>query len=135
MIYFDTNVYLYAFSKNVDNKVQQQKSIKILEESLRLREIIVSEVILYEYAFVAKKLGESQDEIDKYLDFLKRFIKPSFNVYERVLEIMSKKDVYKSSFDVFHLAFSEYYGCKEFITFDKGFKRFKDLSKTQIVIL
>ncbi len=59
MIYFDTNVYLYAFSKNVDNKVQQQKSIKILEESLRLREIIVSEVILYEYAFVAKKLGES----------------------------------------------------------------------------
>ncbi len=53
----------------------------------------------------------------------------------RVLEIMSQKDVYKSYFDVFHLAFSEYYGCKEFITFDKGFKRFKDLSKTQIVIL
>ena len=70
MIYFDTNVYLYAFSNNIDDKNQQEKSIELLEQSLKQKEIITSEVILYEYAFVAKKLGESRDDIQNYLNFI-----------------------------------------------------------------
>ncbi len=135
MIYFDTNIYLYAFAKNIDDTNQQEKSIEILEKSLKQKEIITSEIILYEYAFVAKKLGERQEDIQNYLNFLKRFIEPSFDVYKRAIEIMNKKEAYKSSFDIFHLAFSEYHSCKKLITFDKGFKRFRELSDVEIVVL
>ena len=135
MIYFDTNVYLYAFSNNIDDKHQQEKSIEILEKSLQAKEIITSEIILYEYAFVAKKLGENQADIQNYLRFLERFIKPSFDVYKRTIEIMNQKNAYKSSFDVFHLAFSKYHNCEKLITFDKGFKKLKDLTDVEIVVL
>ncbi|MBU1667483.1 type II toxin-antitoxin system VapC family toxin [bacterium] len=135
MIYFDTNVYLYAFSNNIDDKNQQEKSIELLEKSLKQKEIITSEVILYEYVFVAKKLGENRDDIQSYLNFLEKFIEPSFDVYRRALEIMNQKDAYRSSFDIFHLAFSEYHGCKKLITFDKGFNKLKDITDVEIVVL
>jgi len=115
MIYFDTNVYLYAFSKNIDDEKQQKKSLEILEKSLKQRELITSEVILYEYAFVAKKLGENKNDIQKYLSFLERFIEPSNDIYKRTVEIMNAKDAYRSSFDIFHLAFAQYYSCDKFI--------------------
>lgn len=44
---------------------------------------------------------------------------------------MSKQ--YSSSFDIFHLAFCEYNSCK-LITFDKGFKKLKSLSKIELII-
>ncbi|RLA71796.1 MAG: hypothetical protein DRG30_08110 [Epsilonproteobacteria bacterium] len=34
MIYFDTNIYLYAFLSRIDDESQQSKSIDILEKSL-----------------------------------------------------------------------------------------------------
>jgi len=30
MIYFDTNLYLYAFLSNVDNEIQQEQSIALI---------------------------------------------------------------------------------------------------------
>jgi len=92
MIYFDTNIYLYAFSKNIDDINQQEKSIEVLEKALKEKKVITSEIILYEYAFVSKKLEEENADIEDY-------------------------------------------NCEKFITFDKGFKRFQDLRKVEIVIL
>jgi predicted nucleic acid-binding protein len=69
------------------------------------------------------------------LNFLEKFVEPSFDIYRRALEIMNQKDAYRSSFDIFHLAFSEYHGCKKLITFDKGFKKLRDITDVEIVVL
>jgi len=135
MIYFDTNIYIYAFLSNVDDDNQQNISINLLEDSLEKNILISSDINLYEYAFVTKKHNETQEDIKKYLDFISKFIKPSDNIYIRALEIMNKKDFYRHSFDVFHLAFSEYYNCSKLITFDKGFKKLQDITDVEIVIL
>ena len=135
MIYFDTNIYLYAFLTKVDDENQQNKSINILQNALENDRLISSEINLYEYAFVTKKHNENKKDIKKYLDFLSKFIKPSNNIYLRALEIMNKKDFYRHSFDVFHLAFSEYYNCEKLITFDKGFKKLQDITTVEIMIL
>ena len=34
MVYFDTNVLIYAFSKNVDDERQKNLSIKLVEEAI-----------------------------------------------------------------------------------------------------
>ncbi|MFK5976546.1 MAG: type II toxin-antitoxin system VapC family toxin [Sulfurovum sp.] len=135
MIYFDTNIYLYAFLSNVDDVNQQNQSVDVLKDALNNNALLTSEIKLYEYAFVSKKHHEEQDEIKKYLDFLTKFIKPSKSVYSRALEIMDTKDFYRHSFDVFHLAFSEYYKCHKLITFDKGFKKLQDITDVEIIIL
>ncbi len=135
MIYFDTNIYLYAFLSRIDDESQQNKSIDILEKSLADNSVVSSEINLYEYAFVTKKHNESQEDIKKYLDFLSRFIKPSNDIYIRALEIMNQEDFYKHSFDVFHLAFSEHYNCKKLVTFDKGFKKLQNITDVEIIIL
>ena len=48
-------------------------------------------------------------------------------------EILKETSLYISSFDVYHLAFSEYYNAKLF-TFDKGFKKLQHISKIELII-
>ncbi len=55
MIYFDTNIYLYAFLSKVDDETQQTQSINKLHNAIENKMLITSEINLYEYAFVAKK--------------------------------------------------------------------------------
>ena len=50
MVYFDTNVLIYAFSKNVDDERQKNLSIKLVEEAIENNSLIVSELILSEFA-------------------------------------------------------------------------------------
>jgi predicted nucleic acid-binding protein len=134
MEYFDTNIYIYAFCNNIDDKNQKDISKKLVRESVQNNTIIVSEMILYEFAFTSKKLKENDFFIEQNLDFLSQFVKPTHsNINKRVVEILKESKQYTSSFDVFHLAFCEYNNCK-LITFDKGFKKFKNLSKIELII-
>jgi predicted nucleic acid-binding protein len=72
--------------------------------------------------------------IQKNLKFLARYVKAiDINVHKRVIDIFENTNLYNSSFDIFHLAFCEYNNSK-LITFDKGFKKFKEISKADIVI-
>jgi len=131
MIYLDTNVLVYAFLKNVDDEKQKDIAISILQTALENDELLISEITLYEFAFVSKKLGEEVENIDKYLDFLSKFSRNSNQyIQQRSLEIISK-----SSFDIAHLSFAEYYDVDRFVTFDKGFKKLQKFSKIQIEIL
>lgn len=135
MVYFDTNIYLYAFLNNVDNPEQQETSIAFVEEYLKKKQIILSEILIYEYAYVSKKLKESKSEINDRLGFLTNFIEPAPMLYKRVMEIMDSGSFYKNSFDAYHLAFAEYYNCKKLITFDKDYKKVEEIAKIEIVIL
>ncbi len=133
-VFFDTNVLIYAFCKNLDNKQQQDISLQIFDKAIENQNIIVSELILCEFAFISNKLKENKDEIDNNLRFLSSYLKQS-NPYinQRAIEILKQSNLYNSSFDVFHLAFCEYHNTK-LITFDKGFKKLQKLSKIQIDI-
>ena len=134
MVYFDTNVLIYAFSKNIDDEKQKELSVKLVGESIENETLIVSELILCEFAFVANKLKEDKNEIDNNLAFLSEYVKETdVIVHQRMLEILKETSLYISSFDVHHLAFSEFYDAK-LITFDKGFKKLKDIATVEINI-
>ena len=134
MVYFDTNVLLYAFTKNIDDEKQREISIILVEEAIDNDTLIVSEVILCEFAFVSNKLNENKNDINSNLEFLSTFLQPSnFSINQRMIEILNKTNLYISSFDVYHLAFAEYHNTKLF-TFDKGFKKLQNISKIEIDI-
>lgn len=134
MVYFDTNVLIYAFTKNVDDKKQKDTSVKLVEEAIMNDTLIVSELILSEFAFISNKINEDKNDIDDNLEFLSTFLQTSnFSINQRMLEILKATSLYISSFDVYHLAFAEYHNSKLF-TFDKGFKKLQNISKIEVVI-
>ncbi len=134
MVYFDTNVLIYAFAKNVDNLEQSKISTTLVEKALDNNTLIVSQITLCEFAFVSAKMNEDKEDIDDNLEFLSTFFKPSnFSVNQRMIEILKDKNLYTSSFDIFHLAFAEYHNSK-LVTFDKGFKKLQNISKIEIDI-
>lgn len=134
MVYFDTNVLIYAFTKNVDDKKQKDVSVKLVEEAISNDTLIVSELILSEFAFISNKINEDKNDIDDNLEFLSTFLQPSnFIINQRMLEILKATSLYISSFDVYHLAFAEYHNSRLF-TFDKGFKKLQNISKIEIDI-
>ena len=90
---------------------------------------------MYEFAFVSKKLKEDEKDIIENLEFLSKYKYNSPDISSKVIEILEKKSLFKDSFDVYHLCFSNYYNCSELITFDNGFKKFKDFFMTNITII
>jgi len=135
MVYFDTNVWVYALSQNVYNEAQQQLAIKQIEEAMENETIIVSEVLLCELAFVLAKVEEDVEVIDASLAFVSSYMKPTDTMMQlRILELLKETHLYKSSFDVYHVAFSEYYEAK-LITFDKGFTKVQNYTKIALEIL
>lgn len=134
MVFFDTNVLIYALCQNLDDSEQQNISVKLFEEAILNRSIILSELVLCEFAFTFKKLNEDENIINQNLKYLSQFVKSSNqNVSTRIVDIISQTNLFKSSFDIFHLAFCEENNCK-LITFDKGFKRLQTISKIEIDI-
>lgn len=132
MIYFDTNVAVYALCQNVDNSNQKEISMQLFRSVISDQELILSDVVLYEFAFISKKLDEDHNLIQDNLAFLSRYVKDSnIDVHRRVIELLEDTQLYKSSFDLHHLAFCEYYGSR-LITFDKGFKKLQPFSKIEI---
>lgn len=68
------------------------------------------------------------------MKFLSTFLEVSnLSTHERMIEILKETSLYISSFDVYHLAFSEQYNA-QLITFDKGFKKLQDIAKIEVVI-
>ena len=135
MIYLDTNIFVYAFCKNVDDESQKRKSQEILKESIKNSQLILSEIVLYEFAFVSKKLEEDASVIDNNLKFLSNYEQVATDISYDVLSLMSKTSSYKQSFDIYHLCFSNHFNCTEFITYNNGFKKFQDFSQAKIEIL
>ena len=134
MVCFDTNILIYALCNNIDDTKQQNISVKLFEEAVLNKSIILSNLILCKFAFTSKKLKEDEDIIIQNLKFLSQYVKDNNqNTTKRVIEIMEETKLFSSSFDIFHLVFCEYNNCK-LITFDKGFKKLQNISKIEIDI-
>ena len=135
MIYLDSNILIYAFSKNVDTQEQQTKSIKIFEKLISKNKLCISDIALYEFAFVSQKIKEQSGNIKNNLDFLKRYSLPTNQIIRnRAINIMNELNLYKNSFDCFHLAHAENY-CEKIYTFDLGFKKLSQIATIEIEIL
>ena len=133
--YFDTNVLLYAFAKNSDNIEQSIISTNLVENAIAYDSLIISSVVLCEFAFVSNKINECKNTVDKNLEFLSSFVQPEpYGIHKRVSQIFESESLYISSFDIYHLAFAEYYDAK-LVTFDKGFKKLQATSNVEIEIL
>ena len=134
MDFFDTNVLIYALCNSIDDVEQQDMSVKLFEEAVLNKSIILSELILCEFAFTSKKLKEDENIIEENLKYLSQYVKyNSQNTSKRIVEIIEETKLFSSSFDIFHLAFCEENNCK-LITFDKGFKKLQNISKIEIDI-
>src|SRR5574344_1533987 len=83
MIYLDTNILVYAFCKNVDDEIQKQKAQEILKESIISKQLILSEISLYEFAFICKKLKEELEVINENIEFLSRYIKNKLVTFDK----------------------------------------------------
>jgi len=136
MIYLDTNIFVYALSKNVDDILQKEIALKYLREAIEKDELIISQIVLYEFAFVSKKLGEEPKNISENLEFLADFVESaSNNIFTNVINFMNKYDLHKHSFDTYHLCYAQELNCKKLITFDKGFKKLQKHTDIKIEIL
>jgi predicted nucleic acid-binding protein len=134
MIYLDTNVLVYAFCKNIDDQEQKRISQEILKSSISNKTLLLSAIVLYEFSFVCKKLKESDETIKLNLEFLSKYTKNA-DIQDDVIDLMQKTSSYKHSFDAYHICFSNHFNCTELVTFDNGFKRFNNYSKTDINIV
>ena len=57
------------------------------------------------------------------------------DIREDVIDLMQKTSSFKDSFDIYHICFSNRFECMKIMTFDRGFKKFINYSKTKINIL
>jgi predicted nucleic acid-binding protein len=136
MIYLDTNVFIYALSNNIDDFKQKEKALHYLKKAIQEDILITSEVVLYEFAFVSKKLLEESKNINENLAFISDFIQtPSSKLFGNILEFMNTYGFHKHSFDVYHLCYSQDLQCNTLITFDKGFNKFKKYIDFEIEVL
>lgn len=63
MIFLDTNILVYAFSQNVDNENQKKLSQDILMQSIKDKNLVLSDIILCEFAYVSWKIKEDKNTI------------------------------------------------------------------------
>jgi hypothetical protein len=69
---------------------QKAISQKILKEAVKQKKLIVSELILYEFAFVARKLKEEEKSIVDNLKFLSKYKYDSPNISDMVIHVRLK---------------------------------------------
>ena len=136
MIYLDTNILLYATLSEVDTQSQQDKAIEILKELIDNNTLLLSNLNLLEYAFVMKKAKEDSEKIESALELFQSFVKDEKEGFSSELMQMLNNDyAFKNSFDLYHLAFSNSYGCTKLFTFDKGFKKFQGICGVDVEVL
>lgn len=115
---------------------KNQVALQELRKAIESDELVVSEIILFEFAFVSKKLGEESKNISDNLAFIADFIQTAPNtLFTKVINFMNKHQLYRHSFDVYHLCYSEDLNCDRLVTFDKGFKKLQKYTSLNIEIL
>jgi predicted nucleic acid-binding protein len=115
---------------------KQEISVEILANLVETNNLCLSNLVICEFAFILKRLKESDDKINKSIDILQPFVKQSkLIVTKRLIQILNTQKLFTNSFDCYHLAFAETLNCKELITFDSDFTKLKPISKIEITVL
>lgn len=135
-VYLDSNVLVYAFCEQPDADEKQQKSVELISDLIKTGSLCLSNLAICEFAYILKRLNESNEKIQSSIEILEQFVKkPDRNITLRLFEIMNVLSLYKNSFDCYHLSFAEIMNCREIVTFDKDFNKLKAISKIKITVL
>lgn len=134
MIYFDTNVLIYAsVNQNAD---KMKKSQMLFEESIKNNQLIISPLVIQEYVYTLNRLKLDSESIYKkalfFIEYCKCYIDSSI-VTEASL-LACKVDFFSNINDIVHLKTAENY-CTRLITFDSDFNKLIPHSKIEIEII
>lgn len=134
MIFFDTNLLIYS-TVNLEEEKQKVSDL-LIEKAIKDGVFAVSPLVLSEFIYVVSKLKVDKilikQAIDSYKPFVKYYLEPSM-----VLDaygVCEKLNICTNINDAIHLKYAEKY-CSKIVTFDKDFKKFKDLAGIEIEVL
>jgi len=133
MIYFDTNILIYAIVNQGNNRMELSK--KLIEKALDDNEFYISNLVLIEYIFGLSKLkilDKKSDTIDIYSKFCKDKISKIeiLNAYEKCQKLSKCRNIN----DFIHLEIANKH-CKKIVTFDSDFKNLQKFYDVEIEIL
>lgn len=134
MIYFDTNILIYA-SVNQDIE-KMEKSQKLLLDAIAGNQLIISPLVIQEYVFVLNKLKIDSAAIYRKTLAFEKYCKhyvDSALIFEAIA-FASKIDFFSNINDMVHLKFAENY-CTRLITYDTDFIRLKQYTKIEIEVV
>ena len=134
MIFFDTNVLVYA-SVNQDER-KLQKSQTIIAKAQENEELLLSSLLIQEYVFVLKKLKNEQINILENAETFSKYCKYQIDcaLLKDALELASNIDYFQNINDIIHLKFADKYANK-LVTFDKDFEKLQSYTDIEIEIL
>jgi len=83
-----------------------------------------------------KKAKEDNTKIESALELFQNFVQDEKNnFHNELMEFLNNDYAFKNSFDLYHIIFANAHNCQKIITFDKGFKRFRNYCDIEIEIL
>ena len=128
MIYFDTNVVLYAL-EIVQDKPSYVKTAKALfDRSVTDQQAVLSFLNIAETSFVLAKLKVEPIVIADTLEFLSDLMQPvamDAALMTNFLTITSKTQKYRHSFDLLHIEIARRLQCQQFVTYDQALKKIR----------
>lgn len=126
MIYFDTNVVVYALEIVRDDERLIAKAKSCFDAALDAREVALSFLTISEMSFVLAKLKVEQLMLEKTLGFLSGFsqdILIDSSVIRDFLRITKTTLQYRHSFDILHIEIARRLNCHKIVTCDREFKK------------
>ena len=133
MIYFDTNVLVYATIDQGSDKLARAEAW--IEEAILKDIFCISPLVLSEYIFILSKLkiiDRHHDDIALYRTFVKGEIDQS--VVLEAFKLCSTLSMCRNINDAMHVKMAEKYA-KKLVTFDSDFKKLQKFTKVEIEIL
>ena len=133
MIYFDTNILVYATINQGDNKLEYSQNL--ISRAIEDGKFFISPIVLSEYIIVLSKL-KILNHHDKNIKFYSEFIQKNLDskivikAYQKCLEVKNCKSIN----DFIHLEIAEKF-CSKLITYDNGFEIFQKFYKIDVEIL
>ena len=133
MIFFDTNVLVYATINQGDEKLALAE--QVIEDAIMHNHFLVSPLVISEYIFILSKLkivDRHHEDIALYTKYTKGSIDkdillPSYKLCREI-------DFCKNMNDAMHLKVAEQY-CTKLVTFDSDFKKLQHYTNIEIEIL
>ena len=134
MIFFDTNLLVYAVINQDSDK--QKQAEELIETAIAKGQLVVSPLVLSELVFVLAKIDDLSSHMGL-LQYFERFCTPAIEKADvvRAAEIANARGCGKSINDLVHLIHAESQGCERLFTFDKGFHRFQGETGVKILVL
>jgi len=135
MVYLDTNVLIYASVEQ--DMAKKERSLELLDVLIGEAKLVLSTLVLQEFAFTMSKLKVENEIIRKDCDFYLDYVLVEQDVFtlKKAIELCCDEDYCKNINDIIHLLLAEKSKCDRLITFDRDFKRLERYSDIKVEVL